>query len=84
MELLLKGYLFHKGKLKITVFKIFTPSQTGDFQQLSQSHLVEISCIVPAGSETVAEEVKRFADMFKPYVKMEKTHQIMEEVKHLL
>jgi hypothetical protein len=48
-ELAVKGYLFHKGRLKITVSKVFLFSQTGETQPMTQSHLVEISCIVGAG-----------------------------------
>lgn len=28
----------------------------------------------------IADEIKRFADMLKPYVRMDKIHQIMEEL----
>jgi len=30
--------------------------------------------------ESIADEVKRFADMLKPYVRMDKIHQIMEDL----
>jgi hypothetical protein len=49
MELIIKGYLFHKGRLKVVVSKIFGVANSGDMSPLSQSHLVEISCIMPAG-----------------------------------
>ena len=48
MELIMKGYLFHKGGLKITVTKAYMPTQS-EFQPLTQSHFIEISLIVPMG-----------------------------------
>jgi hypothetical protein len=47
-ELLLKGYLFHKGGLKITVSKAYMPNNN-DFQAITNSHFIEISLIVPMG-----------------------------------
>jgi hypothetical protein len=48
-ELLMKGYLFHKGLLKVVVSKAFTLIQPEQFQPITQSHLVEISCVVSMG-----------------------------------
>jgi len=44
----MKGCLFHKGSLKITVTKAYMPSH-GEFTPLTQSHFIEISLIVPMG-----------------------------------
>jgi hypothetical protein len=44
----LKGYLFHKGGLKITVSKAYIPNNN-DFQAITNSHFIEISLIVPMG-----------------------------------
>lgn len=78
-ELAIKGYLFHKGRLKIVVSKFYTLIG-GNNQAVTDSHFVEVSCVVPAGQESVADDVRRFADLLKPYVKMEKLHTIKEEL----
>jgi len=105
----MKGYLFHKGRLKVVISKVYTPSGSGEMQPMSQSHFVEISCVALAGQvnyifssfffifqnsflkflkllfeltikkEAVAEEVKKFGDLLRPYVRMEKLNQIMEQ-----
>lgn len=78
-ELIMKGFMFHKGILKVVVSKAF--SQSGDqIQPITQSNFVEISCVVSVGQDRVAEEVKKFADLLKPYVKMEKMNTLQEEV----
>ena len=48
-ELIMKGYLFHKGILKVVVTKAFTPVLHEPLQPITQSHFVEISCVVPVG-----------------------------------
>jgi hypothetical protein len=45
----MRGYLFHKGRLKVVISKVFTTSGSGEMQPLSQSHFVEISCVALAG-----------------------------------
>ena len=81
MEMIIRGHLFHKGRLKITVSKIIAPSgPSGEMQPVTASNLVEISCIMSAGHENVGDDVKRFADLLKPYVRMDKMHQIHEEL----
>jgi hypothetical protein len=103
-ELIVQGTLFHKGRLKIIVSKLYiTTSQTNaEPQPINNSHLVEVTCIVPAGQvtrksfffntfklkikyikDTIATEIKQFADLLKPYVKMDKLHSIMEEIQVL-
>lgn len=76
----MKGFLFHKGGLKCIVSKVYTPLATGDAQAVGQSHLVEMSCVVPAGQgeASVGDDVKRFADLFKPYVRMDKMHALSD------
>ena len=50
MEIILKGQLFHKGRLKVSVSKMFTLNAAtgGEPQPVSASHLVEVSCVVSA------------------------------------
>lgn len=47
-EIPIKGYLFHKGRLKIMVSKLFS-QQNNEPQPISSSLFVEISCVVSAG-----------------------------------
>ena len=46
--MVMKGYLFHKGSLKITVSKAYLINQN-EFQPCTGSHFIEISLIVPMG-----------------------------------
>lgn len=51
-EFVAKGWVFTKGKLKITVTKIFRVLQPGNIssiEPLTQSHFVELSLLSPAG-----------------------------------
>jgi len=48
-ELIMKGYLFHKGMLKIVVSKAFSQVSPEQIQPITQSNFVEISCVVPVG-----------------------------------
>lgn len=48
-EYRISGYLFRKGRMKITVAKIFKNNNAAD--PISQSYLVELSVIAPTGQE---------------------------------
>lgn len=63
------GYLFRKGRMKITVSKIFRPINA---EPLSGSYLVELSLLAPVGADAVAEDMKVFAEKLKPLVILEK------------
>lgn len=74
-----KGFIFKKGRMKVTVAKIFQSStidpQTGVFQDhhpVSNSYLVELSVVAPSGQDGLADEVKAFADQLKPLVVLDK------------
>ena len=41
-------------------------------EQLSSSHLIELSVLAPSGSDAVAEDMKNFADQLKPLVFLDK------------
>ena len=92
-EFLNKGYLYRKGRLKIVVSKLCKmkePGKTDDnsLEKITNSHLIEASITVPAGSEDPGRELqvfnfffleffnlnlfKAFADQLKPLVNMEK------------
>ncbi|CAM1295879.1 MED18 (predicted) [Pycnogonum litorale] len=69
-EFILKGYMFRKGRMKITVSKIFRMLQPGsseNVEPVTLSYLVELSVVVPSGQEAIADEMKAFSEQFKPY-----------------
>ena len=60
--------MFRKGRMKITVSKIFKVSQ----DPISQSYLVELSVLAPSGQDAIAEDMRVFAEQLKPLVQLEK------------
>lgn len=79
-ELIMKGYLFHKGILKVVVSKAFSQVAQDQVHPITQSNFVEISCVVSVGQDIVADEVKKFADLLKPYVRMDKMNTLKTEL----
>lgn len=74
-EFVAKGYFFHKGRMKVTVSKLFKMNQPGDvsnLEPLSLSCLVELSVVAPTGQEQIGEDMKNFAEQLKPLVQLEK------------
>ncbi|XP_050408819.1 mediator of RNA polymerase II transcription subunit 18 [Patella vulgata] len=79
-EYCVKGYFFHKGRMKVTVSKIYRMVQTGapdgnTQEAMTQSSLVELSVVAPAGQEQIADDMKNFAEQLKPLVQLEKVDQ---------
>jgi len=74
-EYVVKGHMFHKGRMKILVQKVFRLNQPGNPESIdpvSQSHLIELSVLAPPSQETLGEEMKAFAEQLKPLVELEK------------
>ncbi|CAG5126442.1 unnamed protein product [Candidula unifasciata] len=76
-DYVVKGHFFHKGRMKVTVYKIFRliqPNKTDphNLEPLGQSHLVELSVVAPLGQEQIGEDMKNFAEQLKPLVLLEK------------
>ncbi|XP_037928531.1 mediator of RNA polymerase II transcription subunit 18-like [Teleopsis dalmanni] len=75
-EFISRGFMFRKGRMKITVAKIIKiiPGNQQDVgsESLSQSHLVELSVLAPNGHEALSEEMRIFAEQLKPLVQLEK------------
>lgn len=74
-EFVLKGYMFRKGRMKVIVAKLFrvqSNANTDSLEPLSQSYLVELSVNAPAGQDSIADEMKQFADSLKPLVILDK------------
>jgi mediator of RNA polymerase II transcription subunit 18 len=60
--------MFRKGRMKITVSKIFKINQ----EPISQSYLVELSVLAPSGNNAIADDMKQFAEQLKPLVQLDK------------
>ncbi|TRY62843.1 hypothetical protein TCAL_00427 [Tigriopus californicus] len=78
-EFVAKGFLFRKGRMKVTVSKIFktlppNPNLMGQesLEPLLASHLVELSVLAPSGNDAVADDMKNFAEQLKPLVMLDK------------
>ncbi|SPP84623.1 blast:Mediator of RNA polymerase II transcription subunit 18 [Drosophila guanche] len=75
-EYIAKGYMFRKGRMKITVSKLIkiVPGKQQDManEPISQSYIVELSVVAPTGQENVGEEMRLFAEQLKPLVQLEK------------
>ncbi|EEB12857.1 conserved hypothetical protein [Pediculus humanus corporis] len=74
-EYIVKGYMFRKGRMKITVSKIFKMGQVKppeNVEPISQSYLVELSVLAPSGQDAIAEDMRSFAEQLKPLVQLEK------------
>jgi len=72
-----EGFFFHKGRMKVLVYKVKKLKQPGSFdpshlEDVGGSHLVELSVVAPLGQEQVGEDMKNFADTLKPLVSLEK------------
>lgn len=72
-----KGMFFHKGRMKVLVYKIYRLIQPGstdqkNLEQLGNSHLVELSVVAPLGQEQIGEDMKNFSEQLKPLVTLEK------------
>ncbi|KAF7998011.1 hypothetical protein HCN44_009409 [Aphidius gifuensis] len=74
-EYIIRGYMFRKGRMKITVSKIFKMAQgkvPESVEPMSQSYLVELSVLAPTGQDAIAEDMRIFAEQLRPLVQLEK------------
>lgn len=74
-EYIVRGYMFCKGRMKITVSKIFKMGQgkpPESVEPISQSYLVELSVLAPSGQDAIAEDMRCFAEQLRPLVQLEK------------
>lgn len=76
-EYIARGYMFRKGRMKVTVSKIFKvnglSNAPGDsMEPISQSYLVELSVLAPTGQDAIADDMRIFAEQLKPLVQLEK------------
>ncbi|XP_023022309.2 mediator of RNA polymerase II transcription subunit 18 [Leptinotarsa decemlineata] len=74
-EYIARGYMFRKGRMKITVSKIFKMGgnkPVGGVEPISRSYLVELSVLAPSGQDAIGEDMKVFAEQLRPLVQLEK------------
>lgn len=76
-EFVAKGFMFRKGRMKVTVSKIFRMQQPGSvdpskLEAVSLSFLVELSVIALAGQDHIQEDMKNFGEQLKPLVLLDK------------
>eukprot|EP00092_Neocalanus_flemingeri_P005075 GFUD01005458.1.p1 GENE.GFUD01005458.1~~GFUD01005458.1.p1 ORF type:complete len:214 (-),score=64.69 GFUD01005458.1:132-773(-) len=72
-EFVSKGSIFRKGRIKVTVSKVFKIGAALDsLEPVTGSHLVELSVLAPSGNDAVGEDMKNFADQLKPLVMLDK------------
>lgn len=74
-EFVLKGYYFIKGHMRTTVSQVCRVAGVNDPQSshpISESYLVEISLMTTVQQDTMADEIKAFAEHLKPLVHLEK------------
>ncbi|CAG9855815.1 unnamed protein product [Phyllotreta striolata] len=73
-EYIARGYMFRKGRMKITVSKIFKMggNKPESVEPISQSYLVELSVLAPSGQDAIGEDMRIFAEQLRPLVQLEK------------
>lgn len=80
-EYVARGYMFRKGRMKVTVSKIFKVGSMMNnmiskplesVEAISQSYLVELSVLAPSGQDAIAEDMRIFAEQLRPLVQLEK------------
>ena len=67
-----KGSIFRKGRIKVTVSKVYKIIGADNLEGVTGSHLVELSVLAPSGQDAVGEDMKNFADQLKPLVMLDK------------
>jgi len=74
-ETILRGHVFRKGAMKITVSRLHKIVQKGDFtniQPITNSYLVELTLNTLVQQDALCEEMKQFAEYLKPLVVLDK------------
>jgi mediator of RNA polymerase II transcription subunit 18 len=69
-EIIMKGYIFRKKQMRILVFQICQPNESGDVesaQPFSNNYLVELSAVAASGQDAIGNEMKTFAEHLKSY-----------------
>lgn len=77
-ETILRGYLFKKGNLRITVARLHKIPQKGDFsniQPITNSYLVELTLNTLVQQDSLCDEMNTFSEYLKPLVVLDKIEQ---------
>jgi len=78
-EFVVKGYILSKGRIKVTVFKMFKVITSGallnkdNLESISKSHVVELSALTTRMDEVIADDLKIMADQLRPLVNLQNT-----------
>lgn len=73
-EYVAKGYILRKGRIKVTVFKMFKVGGAGSKENLEvvgKSHVVELSALTTRVDESVSVDLRILADQLKPLVNLQ-------------
>ncbi|KAF2360259.1 hypothetical protein FHG87_008987 [Trinorchestia longiramus] len=73
-EYVSKGYILRKGRIKVTVFKVFKVGSGGGkdgLEGVTKSHVVELSALTTRVDETIATDIRILADQLKPLVNLQ-------------
>ncbi|XP_071551061.1 mediator of RNA polymerase II transcription subunit 18 [Panulirus ornatus] len=74
-EFVAKGSIMKKGRIKVTVFKMYKigPGMSKDnLEPMTMSHLVELSVLTSKTDMAVADDLRVLADQLKPLVQLER------------
>ncbi|XP_042864374.1 mediator of RNA polymerase II transcription subunit 18-like [Penaeus japonicus] len=74
-EFITKGYVMKKGRIKVTIFKMYKmgSGMTKDnLEPLTMSHLVELSVLTTKTDKSVADDLRNLADQLRPLVQLER------------
>jgi len=77
-ETVLKGYLFRKGLLRITVARLYKVMERGDLSNITpitNSYIVELTLNTLVQDDALCEQMKTFAEYLKPIVLLDKIEQ---------
>lgn len=77
-ETILRGYLFRKGNMRITVSRLHKILQKGDFsniQPITNSYLVELTLNTLVQQDALCDEMNTFSEYLKPIVVLDKIEQ---------
>lgn len=77
-EFITKGYIMKKGRIKVTVFKMYkigagmSNVSKDSSEQMTMSHMIELSVLTTKTDLSVAEDLRNLADQLKPLVQLER------------
>ena len=77
-EFVAKGTIMKKGRIKVTVFKMFklatgmSNTSKESLDPISMSHMVELSVLTTKTDLSVADDLRNLADQLKPLVQLER------------